>query len=529
MNNTIFIVLFQLFLLLGSIQAQQGLMMDSIVVEREKQSLSTFNRFRLDFIGNLRDAEYMTISGLQVGEETDAWSLDKAEQALRRSGLFQSVRIEIDTVDSRHCTPYIVIREELPNYGPGLLVNIGGGELALGARFESKRLFGHAMDMLLDIRNRTELGIGMQGITGFHWNTAFDLPLSLGFNLRSHSLTTELSLDISKTPNPTGGMFYGARFNSGQGIDFVFNGVNPEKISFEAQEVSAWGGWLLPRRDDLFFTLHVNSKQAERGNVKTVQVFDNTQSVLLGFGSLADRTITFNERDIPIGAWGTAVLGRIMPFNGNSGKSYYYVGGFLEQSNLMLKNQLYLAGSVSAGSGISQGTPKNTALEIDAVGHWNPMPNMAIIGFFSQRSVWNWDGFRQLTLDNDNGVRGIPLNRRFGLNRMAGTLECRADILALAMNLRLGMTGFADAGTVWNAGDPLFGTQWSSALGLGLVISGDNIAGLQSFPYLRIEYAHGLQEQSYSGIVLSTSFAIPTIKKHGYAIPKQIGLGIDTE
>jgi hypothetical protein len=112
---------------------------------------------------------------------------------------------------------------------------------------------------------------------------------------------------------------------------------------------------------------------------------------------------------------------------------------------------------------------------------------------------------------------------------MAGTLECRADIVALPMNLRLGMTGFADAGTVWNAGDPLFGTQWSSALGLGLVISGDNIAGLQSFPYLRIEYAHGLQEQSYSGIVLSTSFAIPTIKKHGYAIPKQIGLGIDTE
>jgi len=529
MNNTIFIVLFQLFLLLGSIQAQQGLMMDSIVVEREKQSLSTFNRFRLDFIGNLRDAEYMTISGLQVGEETDAWSLDKAEQALRRSGLFQSVRIEIDTVDSRHCTPYIVVREELPNYGPGLLVNIGGGESALGARFESKRLFGHTMYMLLDIRNRTELGIGMQGITGFHWNTAFDLPLNLGFNLRSHSLTTELSLDISKTPNPKGGMFYGARFNSGQGIDFVFNGVNPEKISFEAQEVSAWGGWLLPRRDDLFFTLHVNSKQAERGNAKTVQAFDNTQSVLLGFGSLADRTITLNERDIPIGAWGTAVLGRIMPFNGNSGKSYYYVGGFLEQSDLMLKNQLYLAGSVSAGSGISQGTPINTALEIDAVGHWNPMPNMAIIGFFSQRSVWNWDGFRQLTLDNDNGVRGIPLNRRFGLNRMAGTLECRADIVALPMNLRLGMTGFADAGTVWNAGDPLFGTQWSSALGLGLVISGDNIAGLQSFPYLRIEYAHGLQEQSYSGIVLSTSFAIPTIKKHGYAIPKQIGSGIDTE
>jgi hypothetical protein len=29
--------------------------------------------------------------------------------------------------------------------------------------------------------------------------------------------------------------------------------------------------------------------------------------------------------------------------------------------------------------------------------------------------------------------------------------------------------------------------------------------------------------------VLSTSFAISTIKKHGYAIPKQIGLGIDTE
>ena len=529
MNNTISIVLFQLFLLFGSIQAQQGLIIDSIVVEREKQSISSLNRFRLDCIGNLQDAEYLTISRLQVGEETDAWTLDKAEQALRKSHVFQSIRIEIDTVDSRHCIPYIVVREALPEYGPGLMANFGGGESALGARFESKRLFGHAMDMLLDIRNRSELGIGMQGIMGFHWNTAFDLPLSLGFHLRSHQLTTELSLDFSKNPEPIGGMLYGAQFKSGQGIDFIFNGENSEKVSFESQEISAWAGWLLPQRDDLFFTLHVNSKQAERGNTATVQAFDNTQSVILGFGSLADRTITMNERDIPIGAWGTAILGRIMPSNGNAGTPYYYVGGFLEQSDLMMNNQLYLAGSVSAGSGISQGTPINTALDIDAVGHWNPIHRMAIIGFFRQRSVWNWNGFRQLTLDNDNGIRGIPLNRRFGLNRMAGTVECRADLIPLPMNLRLGATGFADAGTVWNAGDPLLGTQWSSALGLGLVISGDNIAGLQSFPYLRIEYAHGLQEQSYSGIVLSTSFAMPIVRQHTYAIPRHVGIAIDTE
>ncbi len=510
-------------------QAQQGLVMDSIVVEREKQSLSSFNRFRLDFIGNLRDAEYMTISGLQAGEETDAWSLDKAEQALRRSGLFQSVRIEIDTLDSRHCIPYLVIREELPSYGPGIIANVGGGESALGGRFESNRLLGHAMHMLIDVRNRSELGIGMQGIAGFHWNTAFNLPLGIGFNLRSHALTSELTLDISKRPNSIGGILYGGKLNTGQGIDFVFNGENYEKYSFESQELSAWAGWLLPRRDDLFFTLHVNSKQAERGNQKTVQAFDNTQSILLGFGSLADRSITINERDIPIGAWGTAVLGRIMPFNGAQGNSYYYVGGFLEQSDLMLNNRLYLVGSISAGSGISQGTPINTALDIDAIAHWNPIENMAVLGIFHQRSVWNWDGFRQLTLDNDNGVRGIPLNRRFGLNRMSGTIESRANLCALPMNLRLGMTAFIDAGTIWNAGDPLLGTSWSSALGLGMVISGDNIAGLQSFPYLRIEYAYGLQEQKYSGIVLSTSFAISTIKKHGYSIPKHIGLGIDTE
>jgi hypothetical protein len=529
MNNKILMTLFLFIIPFCSAFGQQGLIMDSIVVEREKQTLSFLNQFRFQLIGNLRDAEYLTMCSLQMGEETDAWSLEKAELALRKSRLFQSVRIEIDTLDSRHCMPYIVTREALPSYGPGIFTSIGGGESAIGVRFETKRMFGHAMHLLLDIRNRTELGIGIQGMAGFHWNTAFDMPLSLGFNLRSHTLTTELSLDLSKSPQPTGGMLYGAQFKSGQGIDFVFNGENPEKVSFEFQEISAWAGWLLPRRDDLYFTLHVKSKHAERGNAKTVQAFDNTQSVLLGFGSLADRTVTLNERDIPIGAWGTAVLGRIMPSNGKTGESYYYVGGFLEQSDLMLNNTLYMAGSVSAGSGISKGTPINTALDIDAVAHWNPIKTMAILGFFSQRSVWNWDGFRQLTLDNDNGVRGIPLNRRFGPNRMAATVECRADMLSLPMNLRLGMTGFADVGTVWNAGDPIFGTQWSSALGLGLAISGDNIAGFESFPYLRIEYAYGLQEHTYSGIVLATSFAIPTIKTHGYALPKQIGLGIDTE
>lgn len=529
LNNTRIFRLFPILLICASLQAQQGMMIDTVMIEREKQTSSALSRFKQQMIGNLRDDEYLTISSMQSGMEIDEYGLDKAEHALRAMGLFRSIRIEVDTIDQRHCIPFIVSREAVPQFGPGPMIQMGGGEHALGIRFETPSLFGNAMHVLVDARNRSENDIGWQGIVDVEWNTAFGLPLALGFNIQSHALTTAMTLQFKKKPKPTGDLFYGARITSGQGTDFLFQNEQSNRFSFESQEVSAWGGWLLPRRDDLYFTLAIHSKTAERGNPALIQAFDNTRSILFGFGSIADRTITVGEDDIPIGAWGNAVLGQVNKIHGRNGESFFYAGGTLEQSELTLNKSLYLSATISAGSGLSRGLAINTALDAQVKAHWKLLKSMAIFTNFSQKSVWNWDGFMQMTLDNDNGVRGIPLNRRVGANRMFGTLECRLDAISLPIDLTLGCTGFIDAGTVWNAGDRISSTRWSSAIGFGVVIADGSIAGLSAFPLLRVEYVQALQEQAYSGIVLSTSYAIPTLSRHHYAVPAFIGTGIDTE
>jgi hypothetical protein len=441
--------------------------------------------------------------------------------------MFSKVHIEIDTLDARNVTVYIIHELALPKDGPGLKADIGGSIAVLGGIYDTKYLSGSLIDLYALALNRTEHGIGPALLLSGNWKNIMQSRIGLGVGFHYHQFTQGFSVQASMSPHPMGGAFAGTSLKSQEGIDFVFENLSTQRISQTFQEYSAWGGWLLPRKDNLYFSAKATIREASRGSKTTIQAFDNTQSILLGFGSLADRTRISNGEEIPIGAWGSAVLGKIMPSSQRNEESYYYVGGLVEQSELTMNNTLYLSASLSAGSGLLRGNAINTALEATTKAQYLLQPTCALMFNAMIRASWNWNDFRQLILDNHAGIRGMPVNGRIGNNAAIVNVMLAKDAWRLIPGLRLGFSAFVDMGSVWNKGTTIAQTIWTSSIGGGLLILAEGRSMQMGKPLLRIEYAHVLQ--GGSGIVLSTQYPFTMFTSHQYIAPSVIGDTIDTE
>jgi len=525
MQSRFLIPFIVLFFMIQPMKAQ--MLIDSIIVEGTKQHVQGFpDKWKQSSMMIPDNSDIIMISGLQVGQKAGEFEWRKAEEALRASRLFRSVHLEIDTLDARNVTVYIIHEPALPEQGPGIFVNLGGSATAIGGIYHTRSFQGALIDLLADIQNRTELGIGPDVSLAGMWNNAFRSGLSFGLGLRYHQFMQGITATVMQNANPMGGLFYGASLNSREGMDFLFEENSTRRITQNAQEYSVWGGWLLPRKDNLYFTVKATQQKAVRGLPATVQAFDNTRSILFGFGSLADRTRVINGSDIPLGAWGSAVLGRIMPSLEN-GESYYYVGGTVEQSELTLNNDLFIRGMLTAGSGLLRGAALNTALDASFQAQYMIQPDLAIMLNSKVRASWNWNDFRQLILDNDAGVRGLPLNGIIGNNRMIVNVMMAKDFGRLASGFRLGLSAFADMGTLWNKGRSILQSSWNTSVGGGILILAEGRSFQTGKPLLRIEYAHLLR--GGGGIVISTDYPFTLFSSHQYSLPTVIGKEIDVE
>ncbi|MGA1278073.1 MAG: hypothetical protein ACO30P_06600 [Candidatus Kapaibacteriota bacterium] len=503
------------------------MVIDSIIIEQTKSNQAIVDSWRQSIVDNISQDDIIHISGLEIGMEAGEFEWRKAEEALRATRLFRKIRIEIDTLDARNVTVYIIHELALPEEGPSLSAEVGGSIASLGGIFSTKNLSGSLIDLQAHALNRTEHGIGPAlNLTGT-WNNAMQSRVSIGFGFHYHRFTQGLRANASIAPHPMGGLFFGASLQSQEGIDFLFENATTQRVSQNQQEYSVWGGWLLPRKDNLYFTVKATINEAERGLPKTIQAFDNTRSLLLGFGSLADRTRISNGEEIPIGAWGTAVLGRIMPFSQRGVESYYYVGGEVEQSELTLNNRLYLRGRISAGTGLLQGSALNTAFLANVQTQFMVSKDAFLALNVHTNATWNWNDFRQIILDNSTGVRGIPINSIIGNNRMIANVIAVKDFFPLFLGMRLGITAFADIGSVWNRGMLISNTSWNSSIGGGILILAEGRSLQVGKPLLRIEYAHVLQ--GGNGIVLATDYPFTLFTTHQYSAPTIISKEIDIE
>jgi hypothetical protein len=512
-------------------QAKAQLILDSVLIERSRliYPLGITEKWESIFSMPLKDHVIIGISGLEQGAFTDERDWSRAETALRSTRAFESVGLFTDTTDSRYANIYLALRESAPA-APTLLLQNGGGNLMLGAGYSTATLNGMNWQLTAAGYYRSENQAGAEGVLETQWNDIAGSRAFVGAGLRSGRFITSLYGRIGLGFHPQGGLSGGMQVNKQHGYDFVYGGAQPSLYSFDSKSAQTWITLALARRDMLFVTLLAGMNNTNRPQIIS-QAFDNTGHILLGFSSLADRTDTVQKgREIYTGGWGSAVLGRFFPVNGRSNiNGFYYIGGMASQSGLSIRKKLYLYGHIAAGTGLETGQPLYTAQEFTGLGHYMATENLIIAARLQQQTVWNWTPFRQLIADHDTGIRGLRANSRAGSNRIIGTIESRARIIEIPAGLMLGATAFADAGTVWAAGENLSKTQWSASLGAGLLLLSAGRDFRLDAPLLRLDFAWRPDEAKGYGLLLSTSYSFSLIGQHKFILPSYIGGMAETE
>ena len=503
------------------------LMIDSIIIERTSiQKTGCIPEWQSMFSSTLSDAHFSTIGGLQIGDNSSELEWSRAEKALRATALFSSIAIETDTIDQRYIQLYIKAQQVPGVNSVGLDAQYGGGILSFGPFSKTNVILGDFIQSYLRVRHRTENSIGNELAFWGKWNDILD-NFTLETNVLTHSVVSRIGVSLQKNIYPQGGLGYGMSYDYSHGSDFVFTNETAVKKGFSSYSFDGWTTWLLPRQDNLYLTIKGAYQFADRQDAAYMKrAFDNTSELLISFSSLADKTKHIDGVDIPLGAWGSAILGRVIPKNQDG---YYYVGGSVEQSALMLNDKLYMYGKLSAGSGLNTGLAINTALEFEGLAHFMINRGVLLAARIQQTSVWNWDAFRQQILDNDIGIRGLKANSRTGDNRMISTLELRHLLKESLYGFEFGFTLFCDAGTVWDKGNSLFLSTWSNSIGAGIIVLPAFSRLRYDKPLLRIEYAFNTHNTSGNGIVLSTNYSFDLIKRHAYSKPQVFGTKIDLE
>ncbi|GAB1430459.1 hypothetical protein MASR2M18_12920 [Ignavibacteria bacterium] len=455
---------------------------------------------------------------------------EETERNLRRTGLFADAKVRVDTINDREADIYISVKDRWSTFlAP--IYDIGGGASTFGGFFKEMNVAGTGSAFSAAIASRSENNIGMQGDAQLYIRRIFRSEINLYARVFAHRFRTIQELQIEKPFRTLSTKWgYGAAGYNHFGSDFLYGGNKPLLTPFHEKRIAAWGGLGVKRKDRLFFTVSASAGEAQRLSPSLRRAFDNSGKLLLGFSSLSqkyERTVGLNgyeTEDVPIGAWGTAVLGKTFAL-GDKGEGMYYAGGQVEQSARI--KDAYLYGSVAGGSGFLQGGAQYTYQEFTGLAHYRISDNLLVAGRLRQQTAWNWNAFRQLVLDNDAGLRGYAANKLTGANRIIGNVEMRWYPDIQFWIFKLSGAAFYDAGSVWNAGTTLGGAQFHNAIGAGLRIHNLKASGPDAV--IRVDFAYNADEKRFGGIILSAGQMFSIYAAPVFRAPQIFGLDLDDE
>ncbi len=466
------------------------------------------------------------------GDELDEELLEETERNLRNLDIFTKVRIEYDEKVEDIFDIYITTQDKWSTR-PTLLYGKGGETYRLGGRFEELNFLGTASRFNIEALYRSENDIGMQGNLEFSQNRIFRSNYAIDFKLTANKFRTDQFLSISQPFRALDSKYnYGIQLTNNFGSDFLFNDevkytLNP----FRERRATAWfsRGW--KRKDRVFFTALVELEDIERGKTENRRAFDNTGKVLIGFSSISQdfykETMlnTYQEEDLSIGGWGTAILGKVFPI-GHRGEGLYYLAAQGEKS-VMYGNNLYLFGQITGASGFANSNGYYTYQEFLGLSFFRITPNLLLAARIRQQSVWNWDPMRQLILDNESGLRGYPANSFIGDNRMFANFELRAFPNIPFWIFNFSGVLFYDTGTAWRIHTDLTKTQWHNSVGFGIRIHDNKSRGATSV--YRIDFAFNLDKGKFGEIIFSSDQFFSVFQNHTYRKPQVFGLEFDYE
>ncbi|MBU3741087.1 MAG: hypothetical protein FGM24_02260 [Candidatus Kapabacteria bacterium] len=464
------------------------------------------------------------------GDEVDADRLLELERNLRRTGLFSNVEVR-STVVSADSVDVTVVTQDRFSLRPAVLFGLGGGIANVGAKVDEVNLGGTATYLLGSGLYRTENDIGAEGMIAAGQRRLFRSEFGIYGSVLANKFRTDQALQVYKPfrtmATPWAMALTGV---NAFGRDFRYDGDTLTLLPFTQRVLKGWGSYAQGINETRqFLTLAVDHNSTQRSIATSRQAYDNTSRILVGFSSIAQqftRTAMldgFETEDVQTGGWGSAIIGRVfMP--DSLGGSMWYIGAEGEQSAYVTP-EFYVFGKVAGGSGIRPGRARYTAVESELLGHYRLTPSLLVASRFRQETVWNWDAFHQLVLDNDAGLRGYQANKLTGDNRIVMNTEVR-----WMTDWRLWILGFSgvvfhDAGAVWNQGDNLTSVRLRHSLGGGIRIHNLKASGEDTT--FRFDVAYNMDERRFTGLLFSVRQLFSAFGSHAFRAPSPTGATID--
>ncbi|MBK9248987.1 MAG: BamA/TamA family outer membrane protein [Ignavibacteria bacterium] len=462
-------------------------------------------------------------------------NIEETERNLRSIGIFANVKIDVDTLDNDEVDISVTTQDRWSTL-PSLILSTSGGVENYGAQIRELNLCGWGAYFGAQGLYRTENSIGWQGRVDYIQRKIFRTDLTFNGTLRANKYRTDQLVVLEKQyltlSTPTS---YGVSYFDSFGKDFVFTGNRYTLQPFHLGEGEGWFSIAGKKKDRIFATVYASVHEVVRFDPIYRQAFDNSGKVLVGFSSLSLKFQTVNRlnsyeiEDMPIGAWGTVVLGKTFPIIWKNSPArvdggLFYAGGQVEQSAIW--GNLYVFGQISGGSGFSSADASYTYQEFLGISHYQLTDKLILAARLRQQTAWNWDGFRQLVLDADAGLRGYRANSIAGDNRVIGNIEARYFTDWEAWIFRFSGVLFYDYGTAWNVKTTIADAQFHNAIGVGIRLH--NIKTVGADATLRFDIAYNMDENQF-GFVFSTSQLFSAFGKHVFKLPQIFGLGVDSE
>lgn len=474
----------------------------------------------------IRD-ELLFTEGDYINEEL----IFETERNLRRTALFTDAYIELDSISYDMYDVYVNTKDRWSLF-PSILFGTGGGVTNYGGRIQEFNLAGTGTSITLEALHRGENNIGWQGSALLEKSRLFRTEVTFLGSIMANKLKTAQALELVKPYRTLNTLFsYGIKGFNSFGNDFVYNELDSFKLApFHSKILTAYFSRSWKQVDRIFVTGYLEVDDVKRPDSLTRQMNDNSGEFLLMFSSVKQKfhEITkinyYYPEDMVVGGYGSATLGKIFSL-GSDGDDGYYLGAQGEISYYDGKN--YLFGQLTAGSSFNNNSALYTYQEFLGSGFTNLIDGLVLTGRFRQQTVWNWDAFHQLILDNDIGLRGYDANRFAGQNRIISNMELRYFPNIPIWIFNLSTVAFWDIGTVWNQDQKLYDSKFYNAAGLGLRFHFSKSSSPSHT--LRIDLAYNFYDNKIGGIILSTKQMFSAFGNHEFKLPQIFGKSIDLE
>ncbi len=492
------------------------------IAENDSNSLARFmNNF------HFKTRPFVIKSELLFEEEStnDYLLIEETERNLRKLGIFTDAEIELDSIGFDQYNAYVTTKDSWTTF-PMPVYNTGGGFDNYGLDLDEFNFLGTGTRLKFKGIYRKESNIGWEGaFVLFNSRLPFtDLQDSIAIisNKNRTSQQAILQIPYRTLSSP---LSVGVKFANYYGKDFLFrNSTDYELINSDFTSLDLWYSRAWFEQDRLFITAIASLNKANRESDEYRQAYDNSSYFMMNFSSISQDFDYIKNVNSPIGedliygGYGSASIGKIFPIT-NEGDNLYYISAAAEKSFYTDDFYLYLMASGASGFN-NYVKPKYTYQNAQANYYYKISKNFLLTGRVYEEAVWNWEGWRQLLIDSENGLRGYALNEFQGDNRMFINTELRYFINYELLYFRSSIVGFFDIGSVWGQNKKIYESQFYNSAGLGIRFH--FVKSRNSEHLFRFDFPYNFHTKQF-GIVFTTKQFFSSFKNHQFSIPDLFG------